>query len=123
MKGLRARFINVCSLEKHINGFRKHLCDNPSYDIFGVVQTRFGPLIDQSLVNIPGYSLARQDRNERGGDVALYFKDYLKFTLLTQSNTMVPVKPLEPEHILGTIQGRMMDPIFVCVAYKALHLF
>ena len=87
-------------------------------DIFGVVEMRFGPLIDQSLVNIPGYSLARQDRNERGGGVALYFKDFLKFTVLTQSNTMVPVKPLEPEYIMGTIQGGMTDPIFVCVTYK-----
>ena len=118
MKGFRAGFINACSLKKHINDFRQHLCDNPSYDIFGMEGTRFGPFIDQSLVNIPGYSLARQDRSERGGGVALYFKDYLKFTVLTQSNTVVPVKLLEPEYIMGTIQGGMMDPIFVCIAYK-----
>ena len=31
---------------------------------------------------------------------------------------MVPVKPLEPEYIMSTIQGGMMDPIFVCVTYK-----
>ena len=110
--------LNACSLKKHINDFRQHLHDNPSYDIFGVAETRFGPLINQSVVNIPGYSLARQDRNQRGGGVALYFKDYLKFTLLASSNTMLPSKPHVPEYIMGFIQGRTLNPIFVCVVYK-----
>ena len=118
MKGLRAGFLNACSLKKHINDFRQHLHDNPSYDIFGVAETRFGPMIDQSVVNIPGYSLARQDRNERGGGVALYFKDYLKFTLLANSSTTLPSKPLVPEYIMGSIQGGTLNPIFVCVVYK-----
>ena len=118
MKGLRAGFVNACSLKKYINDFRQYLCDNPSYDIFGVVETRYSPTVDQSVVDIRGYSLARQDRNRCGGGVALYFKDSLKFTLLAQSDTTLPKKPLVPEYIVGFIQGGKLDPIFVRVAYK-----
>ena len=116
MKGLRAGFLNACSLKKHINDFRQYLCDNPPYDIFGVVETR--STVDQSVVDIRGYSLARQDRNSRGVGVALYFKDSLKFTLLAQSDTTLPKKPLVPEYIMGFIQDGKLDSIFACVAYK-----
>ena len=117
MKDLRVGFLNACSLKKHINDFRQYLCDNPSYDILGVVETRFSPTVDQSVVDIRGYSLARHDRNTHGGGVVLYFKDSLKFTLLAQSDTTLPKKPLVPEYIMGFIQGGKLDPIFVCVTY------
>ena len=57
-------------------------------------------------------------RNQRGGGVAFYFKNYLKFTLLAHSNTTLPSKPHEPEYIMGFIHGGTLNPIFVCVAYK-----
>ena len=59
MKGLRAAFLNACSLKAHIDEVRQHLCDDPDYDILGVVESRFHSMLDDSAVRINGYSLIR----------------------------------------------------------------
>ncbi|OXU31512.1 hypothetical protein TSAR_014216 [Trichomalopsis sarcophagae] len=117
-KGLKAGFLNACSLKGHIHDFRQYLLDDPSYDVFGVAETRLGPMIDRSLVVVRGYSLSTQDRNERGGSVALYIRDALTFTELAHSNTASPVKPMETEYLMGYIRGGKLDPIFVYVVYR-----
>ena len=111
-------FLNACSLKKHFEDFRQYLLDNLSYDIFGVAETRLGPEIDKPLVSITGYSLVTQDRNVRGGGVALYIKDTLTFVQLASSKTTSHTKPLETEYIMGYIRAADLDPIFVCVAYR-----
>ena len=67
--------------------------DNPDYDVVGVAETRFHPMLDDTTVMINGYSLVRQDRNTHGGGVALYFRNTSRFTVLATSDTTGPGKP------------------------------
>ena len=41
--------------------YRQALWNDPSYDFFGVAESRLGPEVDDSLINIHGYSAIRQD--------------------------------------------------------------
>lgn len=70
-KKLKAGFLNVTSIPGHIEQLRQFLAENPSYDLFGIVECWLGPVIDDNLIQIDGYSLLRQDRNVEGGGVAL----------------------------------------------------
>ena len=112
---MRAGFLNAGTLKGHIDEFLQYLRDNPSYDIFGVAETRLGPSLKDDSFVLGGYSLVRQDRNRRGGGIAIYIKSAYKFTTLAHSNTTVQGKPLIPEYLMGTIQGKNMDPIFICL--------
>ncbi|OXU28745.1 hypothetical protein TSAR_000211 [Trichomalopsis sarcophagae] len=58
------------------------------------------------------------DRNERGGGVALYIRNGLTFTELAHSDTISPVRPMETEYLMAYIRGGKLDPIFVCVVYR-----
>ena len=62
-KGLKIGFLNANSLKKHIWAFRQYLINDSSYDILGVAETRLGPEVDNNIIQIPGYSTVRQDRN------------------------------------------------------------
>ena len=77
-----------------------------------------GPRIDDSVADIKGYSLIRQDRNTRDGGVALYVRDSYKFTVLATSNTTVKSKPKTTEYILGCMNIGKTDPILVSVVYR-----
>ena len=83
--GLKVGFINVTSLKKHIESVKQLLTDDLSYHILGVAETRLGPIVDDNLFNLPGYSVIRQDRNNGGGGVALYVRDTLKVKILSKS--------------------------------------
>ena len=67
---LKVGFSNVNTLKEHIQPFRQLLMDDPSYYIFGLGETRLGPTIDDSLIQVEGFSVVQQDRNTRGGGVA-----------------------------------------------------
>ena len=118
LKGLKAAFLNACSLKGHIEKIRQYFRDNPGYDIFGVAETCFHPLLDDSAVIINGYSLIRQDRNTQGGGVALYIHNNYKFTVLATSDTTVPGKSNIIEYIMGYVNIGNSDPIFVSSVYR-----
>ena len=120
IKGLRAAFLNACSLKAHIDEVRQHLCDDPDYDILGVVESRFHSMLDDSAVRINGYSLIRQDRNTHGGGVALYVRDTFRFTMLATLNTLTPGKPSIIEYIMGSVNIGKDEPIFICLVIDPL---
>jgi hypothetical protein len=45
------------------------------FDIICISETWLGPLIDNSDINIEGYSIYRRDINRQGGGVAIYIND------------------------------------------------
>ena len=119
VKGLRAEFLNAGTLKGHVDEFLQYLQDNPSYDIFGVAETRLGPLHKDDSFTPRGYSLVRQDRNTPGAGIAFYIKSTYKFTKLAHSDTFIDSgKPLTTEYLMGTIQGENIDPIFICLVYN-----
>ena len=77
--------------------FRYYLANDNSFDIFGAAETRLGSEVHNSIVEVSGYSIIRQDRNTRGGGILLYIKEHLKAKILYKSNTEHPRKPLKPE--------------------------
>ena len=118
MKGLRAGFLNAGSLKAQIEEVRQYLNDNPDYYIFGVVESRFHSMLDDSVVKINGYSLTRQYRNTSGGGVALYIRDTFRFTLLTTSDTTTVGKPDIVEYIMGFLNIGNDEPIFISLFYR-----
>lgn len=118
VRKLRAAFFNACSLKAHIEEIRQYIRDNPDYDVIGVAETRFHPMLDDTTVMINGYSLVRQDRNTHGGGVALYFRNTYRFTSLATSDTTGPAKPGIIEYIMGFLDIGMIDPVFVSVVYR-----
>ena len=83
-----------------------------------MAETRLGPCIDDSVAEIKSYSIIREDRNTRGGGVALYVRDSYKFTILATSDTTVKVKPETTEYILGCINIGKTDPILISIVYR-----
>ena len=71
---LRAFFINATSFKKHIDQVRIFLCDNPTYDLFGVVETGLDTCISDVVIRVRGIKVFRQDRNLAGRGVALYVR-------------------------------------------------
>ena len=68
---MKAGFLNVNSLRIRIEKLRLYLLENPNYYFFGIAESWPGPVVDNSLIRIEGYSVLRQDRNVNGGGVAL----------------------------------------------------
>ena len=58
--------------------FRDFLSSDNSHDIMGIAETHFGPQIDNNIIDIPGYSVLRQDRNTQGGGIAIYIRENFK---------------------------------------------
>ena len=106
-KGLRAGFLNAGTFKGHIDDFLQYLRDNPSYDIFGVAESRLSPLLKNDPFALGGSSLVRQDRNLQGGGIALYIKSTYKFIKLAYSNTTTLGKPLVPEYLMGLFKVKI----------------
>ena len=79
---------------------RQYLAKDNSFDVFAIAETRLGPEVHDNIIEIQGYSVLRQDRNIRGGDVLLYIKENLKAKLLLTSDTERTGKPLKPVYFL-----------------------
>ena len=77
-----------------------------------------GPVVDDNLIKLDGFSILRQDRNTNGGGVALYVHNDFKVTKLACSNTLGPGKPGIPEYIFCSVQHGNSPPILVGVIYR-----
>ena len=115
---LKAFFINVTSFKKHIDQVRIFLCDNPTYDLFGVVETRLDACISDDVIRVRGFKVFRQDRNLDGGDVALYVPKTYTCEFLTSSDTQVSGKPEKPEYLVYSIKKGDIEPLLVSVIYR-----
>ena len=67
----KAGFLNANSLKAHIKEIRQFLKDDPSYHPCGIAESKLGPVVEDYLVQIDGYTRVRQDR--KVGVVELLF--------------------------------------------------
>lgn len=109
-------------MNKHISEFRKFLISNNSYHVFGIAETRLGPEVDDSIINVPGYSIVRQDKNTRGGGILHFIRDNLKAKILCNSNTTYPGKPLKSEYIFCLVWEGNSIPTLVALVYHPLDV-
>ena len=115
---LRVGFLNVNSLRCRIEKLRLYLNDNPSYHIFVIAESWLGPIVDDSVIQIKGYTILRQDRNIHGGGVILYIRKDFSVVKLGSSNTEVDDKPGIPEYLLCSVQQGNSPPILVGLIYR-----
>ena len=92
---------------------------NLSYHILGVVETGLGHTVYDTLFNIPGYSIIRQDKNTGGGGVALYVRKTLKIKILATSDTKRPGKSETHEYLACRVWQEDEPPILVFLIYRA----
>ena len=95
---------------------------HPSYHFFGIAEFWLGPGIDDSLIQIDGYSVIRQDQNINGGGVVLYVRNDYKITKLASSNTEGLGRPSIPEYLFCEVQQGSSSPILIGVIYRPPHI-
>ena len=88
-----------------------YLSENPDYHFFSIAESWLGPVVDDSLIHIEGYSVLRQDRNVNGGGVALYVRNDFQITILTYSRTEQPGKRGIPEYLFCEVRQGGQGPI------------
>ena len=81
-----------------------------------------GPGVDDSLIQVDGYSVIRQDRNINGGGVALYVRNDYTITKLASSNTEGLGRPSIPECLFCQVQQGSSPPILIGVIYRPPHI-
>ena len=122
---MRAGFLNANSLKAHIQEIRQFLKDDPSYHLFGIAESKLGPVVEDYLVQIDGYTLVRQDRKVGGGGVALYVRNTLKVKILEKSNTTETdecnAPQPQPEYLTCSVKQGDSSPVFVAVVYRPPH--
>ena len=123
---MRAGFLNANLLKAHIQEICQFLKDDPSYHLFGIAESKLGPVVEDCLVQIDGYTLVRQDRKVGGGGVALYVRNTLKVKILEKSNTTKTDEFNEPEpqpeYLMCSVQQSNSSPVFVAVVYRPPHV-
>ncbi|OXU23733.1 hypothetical protein TSAR_010741 [Trichomalopsis sarcophagae] len=63
-----------------------------------------GPIVDDRIDSIGGFSIIRQERNVNGGGVALFVRNGLKIKKLVSSDTMGLGKPGISEYLFCSVQ-------------------
>ena len=96
--------MNINSIRARLNILRVYLAEDSSYHFFGIAESWLGPVVDDSAIQIDGYSVYRQDRNLSGGGVALYARADYNIKILASSNTQVLGKPSTPEYLFCQAQ-------------------
>lgn len=83
---LNVAHINVHSLlaPTHLDKLRGHVLQH-EYDIVGITETWLNSSVLNDSIHIDNYTIARRDRDTRGGGVAFYIHNSLNFTLLHSS--------------------------------------
>ena len=88
------------------------MANDNSFDVFGVAETRLGSEVYDSIVEVSGYSIIRQNCNVRGGGVLLYIKKNVKAKVLYKSKTEHPHKPLKPEYIFCGFGRKLLSIMY-----------
>lgn len=72
--------INLRSLNKNYYAFREHVC-NYKYDVIGLSETWLSDNVPSGSFEFDNYNLIRKDRGTRGGGVAIYIKNSVRYSL------------------------------------------
>ena len=94
------------------------ILDTSSYHIFGVAESRLGPVVDDNIIEIEGYSSIRQDRITEGGSIILYIHNSLRASVLACSDTTTVGKPFKTEYLMCSVWSENTLPVFVCLVYR-----
>lgn len=86
MNNLKLGHVNIRSLYPCFNDF-KNILINEKFSILGITETWLTPLITSDVLDVDGYKLFRNDRNGRGGGVALYYDSRLDLKIFSCVNT------------------------------------
>ena len=110
-KGFKIRHLNITSLSKHKDELAIFISEQP-FDIICLNETRLDCSIDNSEVGIPGYDLARKDRNRNGGGVAIYLRDTISYI---DSTDLIPDVA---EAICLEIKKQKMKTLLISTWYR-----
>ena len=109
-KGLHLIHLNVNSLLPKIDELRNIAkCSNAA--VIGITETKLDNTVYDSEVTIDGYSIVRNDRNRKGGDVACYIRSnicYSRRTCLSDNLENIFIDLLFPK----------TKPISIGILYK-----
>lgn len=86
-EGIGLAQVNARSLLTNFDIFKNHVLDS-DYDVVGVTETWLTPAISSDVVAIANYSLLRNDREGRGGGVALYIKNIFRYERVDIDNNI-----------------------------------
>lgn len=64
------------------------------FDVIGLSETWLNPALPDNGISISGYKIVRKDREGRGGGVAFYLKNSLKFSVVDVYNQNSPLEHL-----------------------------
>ena len=128
-KGLKCVQLNIVSLTKNIDELRTILIKNGVH-VCALNETRLDKDIDDSEINVPDYSVIREDRNRNGGGVAIYIHKDINYKVLEDNSLLNLVA------ILISIELNKSQPILflnwyrppssnrgILTAYKNLLMF
>lgn len=82
--------LNICSIVPKFYRFKDHLL-NSNFDIFGITETWLNDNIPSELIKVDGFNLVRVDRPSRGGGVAFFLRDNIKYEII---NTVHEIEQL-----------------------------
>ena len=111
LKGFRIGHINIASLTKYIDQLQIYL-QKESFDILSVNETRLDEHIIDSIVNVNGYYIVRNDRNIDGRGVAIYYRNCTNTAL---RNDLIPE---DLEAICIEVKQAKCKPILIASVYR-----
>ena len=111
LKGFKIGHLNITSLSKHKDEQAIFISEQP-FDIICLNETRLDCSIDNSEVGIPGYDLARKDRNRNGVGVAIYLRDTIPYI------DRADLIPDVAEAICLEIKKQKMKPLLISTWYR-----
>ena len=123
LKGIHFTHLNIRSLYNKIDSFRLFL-ENSNITVATISETWLTGAIPDSLVNVPGYNILRNDRKtknlnghtKKGGGVALYVKDNITVDVTYLNHLNKSTEILETQWVI--LEFEYMKNIIVCNTYR-----
>ena len=111
IRGFKIASLNINSLSKHIDELQVFMKDG-IFDVLAINETKLDLFDPDSLIDLPGYTCIRKDRNKAGGGVCIYVRNSINFTrkpnLEDRSLEMITIEIKKP----------YSDPYFITTWYR-----
>ena len=119
LKGISIASLNICGLVSKLDDI-SHLLQQSNLDILVLTESHLSEKIDDSLLNIPGYTFYRQDRTaasgkRSGGGIITYFKIDRDVFLLNDHSSCSP----HLECMWLRLELKLARPTYLCCLYRA----